>query len=62
MDKADAKKIVKILVDADGGCPTCVRELLYNFRISFPEFSEAQILRWATEGGMFDKESLKWEE
>lgn len=38
MTREEAKKITSILNQADGSCPTCVRELIELAQEAFPEF------------------------
>ncbi len=38
MTKLEAKSVVEILLQADGGCPFCVRELLVLFGAKFPSY------------------------
>lgn len=40
MNKKEAKKVIKILITADGGCQYCVSDLLKLFSKEFPEFKE----------------------
>jgi len=39
MDKETAKKVLEIMLNADGGCEYCVRELYLKFIKEFPEYS-----------------------
>jgi hypothetical protein len=39
IDKETAKKILKIMLTADGGCEFCVRDLFLKFIKEFPEYS-----------------------
>jgi hypothetical protein len=38
MDEEEAKKVVRILFDADGGCQYCVTSLANQFILAFPEY------------------------
>jgi|Deesub1362B_J571_1020462.scaffolds.fasta_scaffold00997_10 phage pi2 protein 07 len=40
MNKEEAKKILKIMVSADGGCVYYARELFVQFAREFPEFKK----------------------
>ncbi|NPE27030.1 hypothetical protein HNV12_03445 [Methanococcoides sp. SA1] len=37
MDEVEAKKVLKIISEADHGCPYCVEELLNLFILEFPK-------------------------
>jgi len=39
MNKETAKKVLEIMLNADGGCEYCVRELYLKFIKEFPEYS-----------------------
>jgi predicted nucleotidyltransferase len=39
MDKETAKKVLEIMLEADGGCEFCVRDLFLKFIKEFPEYS-----------------------
>jgi hypothetical protein len=39
MDKETAKKVLEIMLTADGGCEFCVRDLFLKFIKEFPEYS-----------------------
>uniref|UniRef100_A0A7V6CD39 Nucleotidyltransferase domain-containing protein n=1 Tax=Thermodesulfobacterium geofontis TaxID=1295609 RepID=A0A7V6CD39_9BACT len=39
MDKETAKKILEIMLTADGGCEYCVRDLYLKFIKAFPEYA-----------------------
>jgi len=39
MDKETAKKVLKIILTADGGCEFCIRDLYIKFIKEFPEYS-----------------------
>jgi hypothetical protein len=39
MDKETAKKVLEIMLTADGGCEYCVRELYLKFIKEFPQYS-----------------------
>jgi len=38
MNQETAKKVIKILLSADGGCVFCVSELIELFVLQFPEY------------------------
>ena len=39
MDKETAKKVLEIMLNADGGCEFCVRDIYLKFIKNFPEYS-----------------------
>jgi uncharacterized protein len=39
VDKETAKKVLQILLNADGGCKFCVRDLFLQFIKEFPQYS-----------------------
>ena len=39
MDKETAKKVLEIMLNADGGCEFCVRKLYLQFIKEFPQYS-----------------------
>jgi hypothetical protein len=39
MDKEIAKKVLEIMLNADGGCEYCVRNLYLQFIKEFPQYS-----------------------
>jgi hypothetical protein len=48
MDIEDAKKVIGILLNADGGCSFCVASLCRDFRDEFPGvLSDAEIIKIA---------------
>ena len=51
MEKEEAIKICKIMLEADGGCPTCAGHLLISFGKKFPEFDDMAIKIWEKEFG-----------
>ena len=40
MDRKEAEKVLKIMLNADGGCVYCVRDLFNRFIREFNEFKE----------------------
>jgi hypothetical protein len=40
MTEDEAKKVIAILLTADGGCQVCVRSLMYAFIVNFGEYKE----------------------
>jgi hypothetical protein len=40
MSTDEAEKVIAILLKADGGCPTCAKELVGKFGAEFPEYKE----------------------
>lgn len=38
MTAEEAKRVVEIMMTADGGCSSCARDLLEEFSETFPEF------------------------
>lgn len=44
MNEEDAKKVIRILENADGGCPDCVNSLKDEFFFEFPQFKYLDVL------------------
>ncbi|NWF52058.1 MAG: hypothetical protein HXY47_03145 [Nitrospirae bacterium] len=40
MKKLEAEKVIKIILEADGGCKFCVASLLKLYGDEFPEYKE----------------------
>ncbi len=40
MTREDAEKVFRIMVEADGRCEVCARELFQNFIHAFPEYRD----------------------
>ena len=49
MTKPEAEKIIKILMEADGGCPSCTQTLIELFVEQFPEYKDIAIQAWEAE-------------
>lgn len=49
MDTKDARAVIKILAQADGGCPYCVRDLITLFVKEYPGFYRWEIYDWIKE-------------
>ena len=45
MNEKEAKKVIKILKPADGGCEFCVDKILRRFNFVFPEFKHLTKLK-----------------
>lgn len=51
MTREEMGKVVAIFTKADGGCPSCVRELLASFRKTFDEYTTSDIINAAVAAG-----------
>lgn len=49
MTREDAAKVLGIMATADGGCWTCVQELLNSFNEEFPGFDDLIQEAWGSE-------------
>jgi hypothetical protein len=49
MTTGEARDIVKIMATADGGCPTCVDDLVNIFLKNFDGFHRFEIYNWIEE-------------
>jgi len=52
MNKEEARKVIGILMSADGGCYQCTHELIRFFIEDFPQFRGLAIKAWEERSGM----------
>ena len=46
MNESEAEKVLRIMITADGYCPTCAYRLFDKFLKEFPEFKELAKKIW----------------
>lgn len=46
MTKEEAKKVIKTMLTADGGCNSCTHDLIEFFSEDFPEFEKMATKMW----------------
>ncbi len=62
MNKDEAERILKILLQADGGCVYCVSNLCKKFIKKFPEYSNLTNEFFEKEFEQKINEKIKWKQ
>ena len=61
MELKEAKKVIEILMEADGGCKWCAHHLIQRFMQEFPEYGATAQEEYHKVFAMDDEEAEKYD-